>query len=89
MVSAPAGRESVDHTSTSASPPLTIKEYGKPLPMALIRRNSSTAAFWGLGEPINNQPFLNRSRMYIPVKDREPDRAKAKQLLAEAGIRTG
>jgi peptide/nickel transport system substrate-binding protein len=56
---------------------------------AVNKQEVIKAAYWGLGETCNNQPFLNRSRMYIPVKDREVSFAKARQLLAEAGYPNG
>ena len=56
---------------------------------ALDKKELLKAMYWGIGETENNQPFVNRSRFYIPVKDRENDRAKARQLLAEAGYPKG
>jgi peptide/nickel transport system substrate-binding protein len=56
---------------------------------AIDKQELIQAAFWGLGEPVNNQPFLNRSRLYIAVKEAEVDLAEAKKLLAEAGYPNG
>jgi len=70
-------------------PPFDNKKVRQAIAYAVDKQALIKAAYWGLGEPCNNQPFLNRSRFYIPVKDREPDLAKAKQLLAEAGYPNG
>jgi peptide/nickel transport system substrate-binding protein len=70
-------------------PPFDNKKVRQAIAYAIDKQALIKAAYWGLGEPCNNQPFLNRSRFYIPVKDREPDLAKAKQLLAEAGYPKG
>ena len=69
--------------------PFNDKRVRQAVAYGFDKKELINGAFWGLGEPINNQPFLNRSRMYIPVQDRELDRAKAKQLLAEAGYPNG
>jgi len=72
-----------------SKPPFDNKKVRQAVAYAVDKQELINAAFWGLGEVVNNQPFLNRSRMYIPVKDRELDLAKAKQLLAEAGYPNG
>ena len=72
-----------------SKPPFDNKKVRQAVAYAIDKKEIVKAAFWGLGEIVNNQPFLNRSRMYIPVKDREVDLAKAKQLLAEAGYPNG
>jgi peptide/nickel transport system substrate-binding protein len=70
-------------------PPFDDKRVRQAVAYAIDKKELINGAFWGMGEPINNQPFLNRSRMYIPVQDREYNLAKAKQLLAEAGLGGG
>ncbi len=72
-----------------SKPPFDNKKVRQAVAYAIDKNEIIKGAYWGLGEPVNNQPFLNRSRMYIPVKDREVDLAKAKQLLAEAGYPNG
>ena len=72
-----------------SKPPFDNKKVRQAVAYAVDKKEIIQAAYWGLGEYTNNQPFLNRSRMYIPVKDREYDPAKAKQLLAEAGYPNG
>ena len=70
-------------------PPFDQKKVRQAVAYAINKRQMIEAAFWGLGEAVNNQPFLDRSRMNIPVKDREIDLARARQLLAEAGYPHG
>ncbi len=72
-----------------SKPPFDNKKVRQAVAYAINKQEVVEAAYWGLGEVVNNQPFLNRSRMNIPVKDREVDLAKAKQLLAEAGYPHG
>jgi len=56
---------------------------------AIDKEELIKAGLWGFGEPVNNQPFVDRSPMYIPVMDRKVDLARARQLLAEAGYANG
>ena len=70
-------------------PPFDRVKVRQAVAHAVDKKELIQAAFWGLGEPVNNQPFLNRSRLYIPVKEAEVDLVKAKQLLAEAGYPNG
>ena len=70
-------------------PPFDDKRVRQALAYTLDKEEIIKAAWWNLGEVANNQPFANRSRFNIPVKDREVNRAKAKQLLAEAGYPNG
>ena len=70
-------------------PPYDNKKVRQAIAYALDKKALIDAAWFGLGEATNNQPFLNRSRMYIPIKDREVNLKKAKQLLAEAGYPNG
>ncbi len=70
-------------------PPFENKKVRHAVAYALDKKEILKAAFWGLGETINNQPFLKESRFYIPVQDRDADVAQAKQLLAEAGYPNG
>ena len=72
-----------------SKPPFDNKKVRQAIAYAIDKNEIMKGAHWGLAEPVNNQPFLNRSRMYIPVKDREVDLVKAKQLLAEAGYPDG
>ncbi len=72
-----------------SKPPFDNKKVRQAVAYAVNKQEVIKAAYWGLGETCNNQPFLNRSRMYIPVADREVNAAKAKQLLAEAGYPNG
>jgi peptide/nickel transport system substrate-binding protein len=72
-----------------SKPPFDNKKVREAVAYAIDKKELIQAALWGLGEPINNQPFLNRSRSYVPVQDRETNLAKAKQLLAEAGYPNG
>jgi peptide/nickel transport system substrate-binding protein len=72
-----------------SKPPFDNKKVREAVAYAIDKNEIVKGAHWGLAEPVNNQPFLNRSRMYIPVEDRKPDLAKAKQLLTEAGYPDG
>ena len=72
-----------------SKPPFDNKKVRQAVAYAIDKKEIVNAAFWGLGESVNNQPFLNRSRMNIPVKDREVDLVKARQLMAEAGYPNG
>ncbi len=73
----------------TSKPPFSNKKVRQAIGHAIDKKGLITAAYWGMGEPLNNQAFSTRSRMYVPVKDREVDVAKAKQLLAEAGYPNG
>ena len=73
----------------TSQPPFDKKQVRQAVAYAVDKAALIKAAYWGLGETCNNQPFLNRSRFYIPVQDREVNHAKAKQLLAEAGYPNG
>ena len=73
----------------TAKPPFDNKKVRQAIAYGLDKKELIQAAYWGLGEPVNNQAFSSRSRMYVPIKDREADLAKAKQLLAEAGYPNG
>jgi peptide/nickel transport system substrate-binding protein len=70
-------------------PPFNDKKVRQAIAYALDKKEMVKGMFWGLGEPVNNQPFSKDSRFYIPVADREVDLAKARQLLAEAGYPNG
>ena len=73
----------------TSRPPFNNKKVRQAFAYAIDKKELIHAAFWGLAEPVNNQPFLNRSRMYIPVQETEANLAKAKQLLSEAGFPSG
>jgi peptide/nickel transport system substrate-binding protein len=73
----------------TGKPPFDKKKVRQAVAYTVDKAELVKAMFWGLGAPVNNQPFTDRSRFYIPVKDRETDRAKARQLLAEAGYPNG
>jgi len=70
-------------------PPFDNKKVRQAIAHAIDKEELIRASLWGMGESVNNQPFLNRSRMYVPVQDREVNLPKAKQLLAEAGYPDG
>ena len=70
-------------------PPFDKQKVRQAIAYGVNKEEAVKAAWWGLGEPTNNQPFLNRSRMYIPVTEQEYNPEKAKQLLAEAGFPSG
>jgi len=72
-----------------AKPPFNDKRVRQAIGYCTDKEQIIKGAYYGLGEVCNNQPFLNRSRLYAPVQDRKMDRAKAKQLLAEAGYPKG
>jgi peptide/nickel transport system substrate-binding protein len=72
-----------------SKPPFDNKKVRQAIAYALDKKEIARAVFWGLGEPLNNQAAVKDSRFYIPVQDREPDPARAKQLLAEAGYPNG
>jgi len=72
-----------------SKPPFDNKKVREAVAYAIDKKELIKAIFWGVGETVNNQPFLNRSRFYIPVQDREVNLEKAKQLLAEAGYPNG
>ena len=72
-----------------SKPPFDNKKVRQAVAFGMNKKEFIQAAYWGLGEAVNNQAFSNRSRMYVPIKDREYDVAKAKQLLAEAGYPNG
>ncbi len=73
----------------TSKPPFNDKGVRQALAYVLDKKSIMKSVFWGLGETVNGQPFSNRSRFYIPVKERERNLAKAKQLLAEAGYPDG
>ena len=70
-------------------PPFNNKKVRQAIAYALDKKEILKGVFWGLGETVNNQPFLKESRFYIPVEERKMDLAKAKQLMAEAGYPNG
>ncbi len=72
-----------------SKPPFNNKKLRHAIAYAINKKELQDGALWGLGQPLNNQPFPNDSRFYIPVQDREQNIAKAKQLLAEAGYPQG
>jgi peptide/nickel transport system substrate-binding protein len=72
-----------------SKPPFDNKKVRQAIAYGLDKEKVLKAVYWGLGEIENNQPFLKNSRFYVPIKDRELDLAKAKQLLAEAGYPNG
>ena len=72
-----------------SKPPFDNKKVRQAVAYGLDKKELVKAMYWGLGGPVNNQPFVNRSRFYIPVKDRETDVVKARQLLAEVGYPNG
>ena len=72
-----------------SKPPFDKKEVWQAVAYALDKKKNIQAVFWGLGETVNNQPFLERSRFYIPIPDRQVDLSKSKKLLAEAGYPNG
>jgi peptide/nickel transport system substrate-binding protein len=73
----------------TSKPPFDNKKVRQAIAYGLDKKKALKAVFWGLGEVVNNQPYINSSRFYIPVEDREVDLAKAKQLMAEAGYPNG
>jgi len=73
----------------TTKPPFDNKKVRQAIAYCLDKNELIKAAHFGLGEAVNNQPFLNRSRMYIPVEDRQVDLEKAKKLLTEAGYPNG
>jgi peptide/nickel transport system substrate-binding protein len=72
-----------------AKPPFDNKKVRQAVAYAIDKKEVEKGALWGLGVALNNQFFLEGSAMYSPVKDREVDLAKARQLLAEAGYPNG
>ena len=70
-------------------PPFNNKKVRQAVAYAINRKEIQKGAFWGLGQTLSNQPFPDDSRFYIPLKLREQNIAKAKQLLAEAGYPNG
>ena len=72
-----------------SKPPYDNKKVRQAFAYAIDKKEIAKAAFWGIGETVNDQPFLNRSPFYIPVEEREINIVKAKQLLAEAGYPNG
>lgn len=72
-----------------SKPPFDNQKVRQAFAYAIDKKAIAKGAYWGIGETVNHQPFLNRSRFYIPVEEREVDIAKAKQLLAEAGYPNG
>ncbi len=83
----PAGYQLIYFNVTKT--PFNDKRVRQAIAYAIDKNDLIKGAQWGMAEPINNQPFLNRSRMYIPVEDRAPSLSKARQLLAEAGYPQG
>jgi peptide/nickel transport system substrate-binding protein len=72
-----------------SKPPFDNPKVRHAVAYAIDKEELVKAALWGFGETVNDQPFLDRSRMFIPVKDKGVDLARAKQLLAEAGYAKG
>ncbi len=69
--------------------PFDNKKVRHAVTYAIDKKELITAAWFDLGVQLNNQAFPNGSRFYVPLEDRKPDVAKAKQLLAEAGYPNG
>jgi peptide/nickel transport system substrate-binding protein len=72
-----------------SKPPFNDKRVRQAFAHAIDKKDILKSVFWNLGETVNNQPFSNHSRFYIPVKERQRDLVRAKQLLAEAGYPDG
>ena len=73
----------------TSKPPFDNKKVRQAIGYCIDKEEILKGAYYSLGEVCNNQPFLNRSRLYAPVQDRKMDREKARQLLAEAGYPKG
>ncbi len=73
----------------TTKPPYDHKKVRQAFAFGIDKKEMVKAAYWGLAEALNNQPFSNRCWMYIPVQDREADLDRAKKLLAEAGHPNG
>ncbi|MBM4332760.1 MAG: hypothetical protein FJ117_16365 [Deltaproteobacteria bacterium] len=70
-------------------PPYDNKKVRQAIAYAIDKRELIKGAYWDLAQETNNQPFPSRSRMYVPIEDREYNPEKAKKLLAEAGYPNG
>lgn len=70
-------------------PPFDNKKVRQAIAYAINKEEVAKGASWGLAVVTNNQPFLEGSEWYAPIKDREVDLARARQLLAEAGYPNG
>jgi len=73
----------------TSKPPFNNKKVRHAIAYAINKKELQKGGLWGLGQPLNNQPFPDNSRSFIPVQDREQNIAKAKELLAEAGYPNG
>ena len=69
--------------------PFNDKRVRQAIAYAINKDEMLKAVFWGLGDVLNNQAAVKKSRFYIPVEDRKEDLAKARQLLTEAGYPNG
>jgi peptide/nickel transport system substrate-binding protein len=73
----------------TTKPPYDNKKVRQAFAYGIDKNEMIKAAYWGLADTLNNQPFSCQSWAYIAVQDREFNPGKAKQLLAEAGYADG